>query len=233
MSRRLPFNLPFKAAAKHFAKKVPLTREQFDLLAAWAKTRAFTVATVTKARVLEDLHDGLQKALEQGLTFGDFNELLDDVMGARGWAGVKPWHAENVFRTNLQSAYGAGRWKQQQAQRDDFPFLQLHEVDDDRTRDSHHAVDGTVKPVGDRWWLTHYPPWAFMCRGSVESLTEDEARAIGISPVNMFEPGPADDDFTSPAASDLYEPNYSKIDPRVRSKVRSAIEAFDPDDVDD
>ncbi len=224
--RSLPFDVPFTEAAAIFKSKIPLTRDEFDALADWAKTRAFTVATVTKAEILQDMMDAVQQAIADGLTFADFQELLGDIMEARGWAGLDPWHAETVFRTNIQSAYGAGRWQQQRAQREDFPFLQYHAINDTRVRPTHWALNGIVQPIGAPFWKHYYPPWDYNCRCDAESLSADEARAIGIAPVNVIDVGIADD-FTSPAAGD-WEPDLRGLDPVLRDAVTRARANFDP-----
>ncbi len=158
---KLPFNVRFKAAADYFRSKIPLTRDEFDQLSDWAKTRAFTVATVAKAQILTDVMDAAQQAIDKGLTFADFQAILGDVMESRGWGGLTPWHAETVFRTNTQSAYGAGRLQQQRTQREDFPFLQYHATHDGRTRAWHLALDKVVRAIGDQFWKKFYPPWEY------------------------------------------------------------------------
>lgn len=230
-STKLPFNVRFKEAARFFAAKVPLTRDEFDQLSDWAKTRAFTVATVTKAELLQDVQDAVGKAIDDGLTLADFRSILGDVMESRGWGGLTPWHAETVFRTNIQSAYGIGRLQQQRDQRDDFPFLQYHAIHDSRTRPSHLALDGVVRPIGDPFWKKYYPPWAYNCRCDAESLTADEARAIGVAPVNIL--GEPEGDFTSPGASDEYDPDLSGLGAALRAKVQKMLDQFDPSSVTD
>lgn len=228
----LSFDLAFEEAAKRFAKRVPLTRAEFDRLAAWAKTRAFTVATVVKAEVIQDILGAVQDAIDEGLTLDDFRASLDDIAKARGWAGITPWHAETVYRTNVQSAYGSGRLEQQRAQSAEFPFIQIHEVNDSRTRASHRERDGKVLALADARIATWYPPSDYNCRGHAESLTEDEARATGIEPVMIVaEPNP--NGFTSPGASDEYEARLDRLDGALQSAVRDALDDFDPNDVDD
>lgn len=227
----LPFDLTFEEAAKLFHTRVPLTREQFDLLVDWVKTRAFTVATVTSGDVLQGIMDGVQQAIDDGLTLADFRSVLDDLMDANGWSGLTPWHAETVFRTNTQAAYGAGRWDQQQAQREDFPALEYHAILDDRTRATHRELDGTVHAIGDPFWQTRYPPWDYNCRCHAEALSIDEASAIGIEPVNILDD--TQSDFTSPAAaaSDAYAPDLSRFSPALRAEIEQSIASFNPSTV--
>jgi SPP1 gp7 family putative phage head morphogenesis protein len=231
---KLPLKFRFREAADWFAQKVKLVlpRDQFDQLSAEVKSRAFTVATVTKAEVLNDTLEAVQVAIDEGLTLADFGEMLGQIMDARGWSGLTPWHVETVFRSNVQSAYGAGRWEQQLLQRDDFPYLRYQATHDSRVRASHLALDDTIAPIGDPFWRKFYPPWAYNCRCYAESLSEEEARAIGIKPVNILE-APRDDDFTSPAAGFAFEPDLSKLDPVLRAKVEAALASFHPSSATD
>jgi uncharacterized protein with gpF-like domain len=50
---------------------------------------------------------------------------------------------------------------------------------DTRTRPAHKAMDNVIKPVGDAFWKTHYPPNGYRCRCSVVSLTESQAKKRG------------------------------------------------------
>lgn len=225
----LPFNVRFDAAARYFAAKVPLPKVEFDKLADWAKIRAFTAAKVTAVRALQGLMDSVQDAIDDGLTFGDFYEVFDEVLDVK----VSRAYAELVLRNNTQSAYGSGRLDEQRAQRDDFPYLLLDEVDDARTRPAHHIEDGTVKPIGDPYWRTHYPPWGHNCRGHAAALTEAEAREIGISPTNILDGGENEGGFTSPGVSDVYHPDLRTLDPTIRASVQLALRDFNPDAIDD
>jgi SPP1 gp7 family putative phage head morphogenesis protein len=228
-SRRLPFNVRFEGAARYFAAKVPMTRPEFDKLADWAKVRAFTVAHVTKARALQGVMDAVQAAVDDGLTMGDFNKVLDDVVGVK----LAPWHAETVFRTNTQMAYGVGRLQQQRAQRDDFPYIQIHEVMDDRTRESHRPRNGVVLALSDARVRRWYPPSDYNCRGYADSLSDEEARAIGISPTQVVGTNGDDNGFAGPGVGEDFDPDLSTLDPTLRASVRKALRDFSPSSVDD
>lgn len=41
---------------------------------------------------------------------------------------------------------------------------------DELTRDSHRALNGVIKPIGDPFWNTHMPPWDYNCRCSVVAV---------------------------------------------------------------
>jgi SPP1 gp7 family putative phage head morphogenesis protein len=118
---------------------------------------------------------------------------------AKGWWGRKrvvdpltgnvvvaelgtPSRLQTIYRTNMQTAYAAGQWDAIEQQADLAPFLLYDAVDDFRTRPEHAAWDGTVLPVTDPWWQTHYPPNGWNCRCSVIQLDADEVAELGLAP---------------------------------------------------
>lgn len=165
------------------------------MLADAAKARAFTVAWVTSADVLQDVQDALTAAIQSGETFGDFQKRIGGIMQQRGWAGSTDWHLETVYRTNMQSAYGRGRYEEQREMADVFPFWRYIATQDQRTRPSHAALDGEIRSADDPFWRVHYPPWGYNCRCSVEALMADE---VDLSRVATG-PGPgAEGGFVTP-----------------------------------
>jgi len=52
-------------------------------------------------------------------------------------------------------------------------------INDSRTRPSHLALDGVVKPVGDVFWKTHACPNGHRCRCNIRQLTRQQAMAKG------------------------------------------------------
>jgi uncharacterized protein with gpF-like domain len=154
-------DLTFEQAVKFFRGKVPLTRPEFNRLIAEAKRRAFTVATILKMDILKDIQDAVAAAIESGSTLAEFNARLFEIMEERGWRGTTPWHAETIFRTNIQSAYGSGRYEQQQELAELYPFAEYVAVLDGREREDHGALHGTIAPIDSEFWVMHYPPWDY------------------------------------------------------------------------
>lgn len=88
-----------------------------------------------------------------------------------------PWYIENVFRTNTSTYYAAGKWHAVT----EIPevvemveFLEFIAIQDDRTTDVCEGMDGTIKPVSDPIWGTHYPPNHYQCRSTVEPISKFE-----------------------------------------------------------
>lgn len=194
-----PFNLPFDEAVAFFrAKGITVSPESWRDVWRDANARAFTVARVTQMDVLADLKTAVDAALSQGMSLGEFKASVRPLLERRGWMTPKgeaptvklpdgavrkrltPWRLENIYRTNLQTAYSAGRWKQQEETAWAFPYLQYMAILDSRTRPSHAAMHGKVfhreHPVWDRW----YPPNGFACRCYVKQLTESQVKARGL-----------------------------------------------------
>lgn len=210
----------FEEARRHFADKVPLTRPEFDALRDEVKRRAFTVATVSKMDVLKDFKNAVEKAIEKGETLANFRERMLDFMEERGWKGTTPWHAETIFRTNLQSSYGAGRFEQQKALGEEYPYAEYHAISDDRVREEHEALDGTVAHIDSTFWQIHYPPWDYNCRCSAEPLSAEEVEGRQIE--EGYGPAPSND-FTSPAVGADFEPDLTRFDPDEREQILAEL----------
>lgn len=150
--------LPFDEAIAFFSDKVPMTPEEFYALAEEVRAKAFTVARVAKMDVIMDVGGAVEKAIDSGETLADFTNRLGEIMEARGWEGLTPWHAETVFRNNVQTAYSTGRYQQMVDQAEEFPYWEYDAVNDAATRPTHAALDGKVYPADHPIWDTWYPP---------------------------------------------------------------------------
>lgn len=172
--------LPFDEAIDFFRGKVPLTAEAFKALSGQARDRAFTLAGAASADLVADVKGELLKALEEGATLEEFRKNVNALLERKGWTGLNPWHAENIFRTNIQTAYSAGRWAQYQETKGSRPYLMYDAVNDDRTRTSHRAMDGHVAHMDDAFWQTWYPPNGFRCRCGTISLSARDVERMGL-----------------------------------------------------
>ena len=143
------------------------------------KTRqmATTVSFLSSLEQIETVIKAVNKAIADGSTFRDFQKLVEK-------EGIElPKHyLDNVFRTNIQNAYGHGRWIQQNRNKAKRPYLMYSAINDSRVRPSHLALDKIVLPFDHPFWLTHYPPLGFRCRCIVIALTEKQAMKYGITP---------------------------------------------------
>jgi SPP1 gp7 family putative phage head morphogenesis protein len=173
--------LPMEEAQAFWRGKVRLGPGEFARLSAEAKVRAFAVSGMAKGAELDTVFSALQRAIDAGTSFADFKADLAEILGRRGWTGPRAWRVDNIFRTNIQTAYGVGRYRQMQQAVAERPFWQYSAVNDSRTRPTHAAMDGKVFRHDDPFWDTWYPPNGFRCRCGVVTLSEEELHEQGLS----------------------------------------------------
>ncbi|AXE34019.1 phage minor head protein [Chromobacterium phragmitis] len=162
-----------------------------------AQSQAFTVAKVTRLDILQDIRDAVEKALAEGKTFAWFKKELTPILKAKGWWGKQevlnedtgevrevqlgsPRRLETIYRTNLQTAYMAGRWQTQMENVDDRPYWMYVAIRDSKTRPSHRALHGKVFRYDDPFWQFYYTPNGWGCRCRIVALSADDLEARGI-----------------------------------------------------
>ncbi|GAA5184510.1 hypothetical protein GCM10023345_15320 [Acinetobacter kookii] len=158
------------------SKKIVLPDEFYSMD---LKTRqmATTVSFLSSLEQIETVIKAVNKSIADGGTFNDFQKLI-----AESEIILPKHYLDNVFRTNIQNAYGHGRWQQQQRNKAKRPYLMYSAINDSRVRPSHLALNRIVLPIDHPFWLTHYPPISFRCRCTVIALTEKQALKYGITP---------------------------------------------------
>ena len=97
---------------------------------------------------------------DRGNTLAEFRDNMNGFLEREGYEGITPYQAENIFRTNIQTAYNVGHYKQMTDPEvmKLRPYWQYDAVNDSRTRPSHLAMDGRVFPADSPVWDTWFPP---------------------------------------------------------------------------
>ncbi len=177
--------LPPEEAIKFFKDKIIMPAKDFYALEAWARARAFTVSYVTKAEVLNDIHKAVDEAISNGTTLADFGDSLKNIAENRGWTGITPWHEETVFRTNIQTAYSAGRYEQLEGMGDKFDG-QFSAIMDDRTTEVCSELNGKVYPLDSPFWDIYTPPLHFNCRSALVPILKSTEESRGLTVENTL-----------------------------------------------
>lgn len=138
--------------------KVQLSPDEYKALAAEAKGRAFAVSGIAKGDELHTVFQALQRAIDAGTSFARFQQECEKVFARRGWHGQDSWRVDNIFRTNIQTAYNVGRYDQLQTERDILPYWMYDAINDAFTRPTHREMDGRVYPANHPIWHSWYPP---------------------------------------------------------------------------
>lgn len=159
--------------------------------------RAFTVAKAMTRDVLETIRESVDRAIAEGETLEQFKKDLRPKLEELGWWGRQraidpatgqietvqlgsPRRLKTIFQTNMRTSYAAGRWERIERSKRAFPFLEYVSVMDGREREQHHAWHGTVLPVDDPWWDTHYPPNGWNCRCLPKPVSRGQAERRGL-----------------------------------------------------
>lgn len=194
----IAFNRPPQDALRYFESKGYRTKH-WNWWDTWqdANASAFVIARTARMDVQQSIRDRLRQTLAQGMTEREFVKQLTPQLQRLGWWGKKvivdsggsaeavqegsPWRLKTIYRTNVHTAYNAGRWKQQVENADSRPYWMYIAVMDAKTRASHAAMHGRVFRYDDPIWNTHYPPCAFNCRCRVRALTLQQVQRMGLS----------------------------------------------------
>ena len=205
----------FEQAVAWFRKRVPIADHVWETLDADQQRKAFKVAGVANLDLVAQVHDALTRAVENGTTLADFKKAIGDKLRA-SWAGAvdnPPARIETIFRTNVQLAYGAGRYQQMTdpAVAKFRPYFHLDTIADQRQSPICAAL--TTPPVclpqDDPFWDTHIPPLHHRCRSGLRALRKSQAAALGITttaPVEVI----AGDGFGGRPGESEWEPDISK-----------------------
>lgn len=171
--------VPFAEAVKFLAAKIPLTKAAWQRLEPKVRFRAFTVALLGAAHEIAAAQQLLAQALEDGSGYAETWYQLKDKVAAG--ESLSPGYWENVYRTNTQSAYVAG--KLEQYQNSGVAAYQLMVIEDSRTtaicRNLLSKVSGygAVIPVNDKFWEQHgFPPYHYQCRTSIRGIWKSQLR---------------------------------------------------------
>jgi len=190
--------LPFEEAIRFFAEKgLVLSPDSYRDVWAAAHVQAFTVARVTAMDILEDLRKAVDDAVRNGTPLNAFKRNLVPILERRGWFApqgekpetvmpdgtvrkrLTPWRLDTIYRTNLQSAYQAGRYRQMLENAPNRPWWMYDAVNDSRTRPSHAAMDGKVYRFDHPIWKRWHPPVGYNCRCRLRSLSDRDMQRSG------------------------------------------------------
>ncbi|MCR4713388.1 MAG: minor capsid protein [Treponemataceae bacterium] len=185
--------VPFNEAMQFLKSKVPMSKAEWLELEPKLRFRAFTVAQLGSAEVVNKakqiLVDAFKKDTEDqkfAKTYSETWEELKKKVDVNA-LGIKPGYWENVFRTNTQSAYIAG--KLQQYENTKVAAYQLMVIEDGRTsKICRHLLTasgyGMIISVDHPFWKKYgFPPYHFQCRTSIRAIWPSQVGKLG----NMVE----------------------------------------------
>lgn len=207
-------NLSYEEAVQYLKKRDVLTKIDYDYLNNKLKFRAFTASRINDGQLLSKINSALIKNVQDGKGLGDFLRMTkDDLLDKVGMGPNQGWYWETVYRTNVQTAYNAGR---AMGFEEDNPLaLELIAIDDARTTDFCRQFAGRhfILPYDDPFWETHWPPFHFNCRSTVRAIYDEAELPDDWSNVSDLGESPAKGFGEYPVTSDSW---WKELDSQVR-----------------
>lgn len=212
--------MTFEEAVEYFKGRVPVSSAVFYSIAEEYRSLAFTVSGYTKAQILKRFYDKLLATLEEGGTLQEFRADMNDFLESEGYDGLAPQQADMIFRTNIQTAYNVGHYRQMTAPAVMAlrPYWQYDAVNDTRTRPSHLEMDGRVFPADAPVWDVWFPPNGFKCRCTVKTLSRRQVEQRGLTVETEFPAVAPDPHFGTNPAKTHFQPDLTGY-PRPLAKA--------------
>lgn len=187
---RIPdwLKLPFEEALEYQKQKIALPAEAIDKLDAEYHDFAFVVSGLTRADLTSDMKWLIEKAIEEGMDFEDFQRQFDRLIGRKGWQPreasggekAKSTRLYTILDTNVRRSHAAGRIRQ--ARKPEVlkrrPYWMWVWRDSVQPRPHHEALNGKVFLASDPFWDIATPPCAFGCRCSFFALSERDLKRM-------------------------------------------------------
>lgn len=182
-------SVTFAEAVEELATRAPVTlrdaaeRTARRIAELYSKGRVLAFARAAEEAVTQRVAKLITDAVADGITeleAGRFIAMEANEIQARtsDWTDA---YARMAFRTNVNTAVTAGRFRQAQDQdvRAVIPAFRFDAVDDSDTRDNHAAADGIILRVDNPAWNRIAPPLAWNCRCQVSIATAPQLRRAG------------------------------------------------------
>lgn len=179
-----PFlDLPWSDAIEAFKARGLVSDTDFETLLGDYAQRSVVARKLMLDQVQSEVMRHLTDAITSGETLPEFADKVNELTSSLGLAPGKPSYLQMVFRTNVQSAYGSGRYKaiRNPVVAQTRPFVQYRTVGDARVRDEHAVLDGKTYAVGDPVWDRIAPPNGYNCRCSMVTLSKAQAVGLDVS----------------------------------------------------
>jgi len=171
-------------AAAYLTARTPVTREQFEMLSAEARTRSFYVSGLTADYIRDVVQPALARAVEDGWTAREFAEHV-----RHHWPDLRnetlrltpEQHMNIVYRTNVMRAYNYA--EVEAGMNPEFaevlPGIQYLVILDGRTSDICRPLYNKCVSREMLQYGSYTPPLHFSCRTGLTWLNGDQWDRLG------------------------------------------------------
>lgn len=170
--------ISFDEAASFLKNRIPVTKKEWNDIEEKLRFRAFTMTRLAELDYIEKAKQTIISSIESGGSIAESWKSLRENIDV-DVDKVNPGYWETVYRTNIQTAYNAGRKKGYEKNPPDA--LALIVIEDGRTSSICRPLIGLVLPYNDPFWDTHWPPFHFNCRTTVRAVYNREIKDENVS----------------------------------------------------
>lgn len=222
----------FAEAIAAFRRRDPITDDELAVLTEAERERAFWVAGVADADLVQQVYDEIDRAISDGTTLDDFKAAVGEKL-EDAWGAADAPRIETVFRTNVMGAQSAGRNTVMtdpvvlQA-RPYWRYDRMSGADHSHDEPGHICgqMDGVIRPADDPIWQKAHPPMHHRCGCVLTPLSRsDTASEGGVSRVPSLGDGPADGFGRMPAGpgEDAWVPDIAAYAPEIGDVLRKKL----------
>lgn len=179
-------SVPFPEAVSDLLAREPrLARSAGEVARAYGERHAFAVAKSTQLKVTQRVQKAVARAMDRGV---ETESIYRAIRGVAGQAGedMADWtrsYAETVWRTNMATAYSAGRFRQMADPAVAYAIGALmfagptdRESQGGDARDNHVAAVGLIGAPDDPGWQKIAPPLGYNCRHRLDLISWGELK---------------------------------------------------------
>ena len=171
----------YAEAVQFFLDKQVMSADEFEELEKEMRKKAFFIGQLEDKAIAEGVKASLYAHLASGLNLREWVDGVEAVFDSIGVTGLAPHYLEMVYRNALSEALSEGkRAVFDEADADEFPYMQRIEVIDGRTRKEHIPLNGFIAPKDDPIWQKLRGPLSYNCRGTERLVHKEE----GLKPSN-------------------------------------------------
>ena len=174
--------LPFEAAIADFQARGLISEAEFAALQDKFRAGGFIASRLAGDALKERARAAIEANLTSGATLA---ETIAAIRAAELDLGITPeshGYLDTVVRTNVATAYGAGRYQAMTsaAVLAARPFWQYYTARDSRVRESHRALDGVIVEADSADAQRICPPNGYRCRCAWSTLSAADVESRGL-----------------------------------------------------
>jgi len=173
--------LTFLEAVRDLTSRAPLEGFNWRQVAEIYQTRqGFALARSADVALTERVQKTIERFMRRGIQLRNAEKIIAEM------GGFTTAYAETVYRTNLSTAYSAGRFDQASdpevaAVIGAFEYVTAKDSDVRRARkedagENHLAAEGFIAATTDEIWDTTAPPSGYSCRCTLRMVPREELK---------------------------------------------------------